>query len=144
MPTPSDRRQNSIAEVISTRTCPPELDRLSDWRDSPEPTISPGEIVDDPLTPASALAPALGRSEDGSALLASDPLRVESKISGTPDAETAARERSSSPWDRGAGSQSPVIPSNSSLLRYEFSNVRVSCAAPVLLYDLACAGNTLI
>ncbi|KAJ5491161.1 Glucose-induced degradation protein 4 [Penicillium diatomitis] len=126
MPTPSATRPNSITEVISTRTCPPELDRLSDGRGTPDSLVSQGETVDDALTSIGALAPsALRRSDDGSALSTSDPLRVESKTSGAPDDDTASRERSISPWDRNAGDQSSVTPSNSSLLRYEFSNVRL-------------------
>lgn len=129
MPTPSDNRPTSIAEVISTRTCPPELDRVSAWRDSPDSTITASEAIEDALTPASATAPSvLSRSDDGSALLASDPLKVESKMPGATDDETT-RERSSSPTELCARSRSPVMPPNSSLLRYEFSNVRVSLTA---------------
>ncbi|CEO58852.1 Putative Vesicle-mediated transporter Vid24 [Penicillium brasilianum] len=126
MPTPSNNRPTSIAEVISTRTCPPELNRASAWRDSPDSTVSASEALEDALTPSSVTAPSvLSRSDDGSALLASDPLKVESKIAGATDDETTTRERSSSPTELCARSRSSVMPPNSSLLRYEFSNVRL-------------------
>lgn len=129
-PMPTNNHPTSIAEVISTRTCPPELDRISAWRDSPASTVSASEALEDALTPTSMMAPSvLSRSDDGTALLASDPLKVESKIPGATDDETT-RERSSSPTESCARTRSPVMPANSSLLRYEFSNVRVSLYGP--------------
>jgi glucose-induced degradation protein 4 len=128
-PMPTNNRPTSIAEVISTRTCPPELDRTSAWRDSPDSTVSASEALEDALTPASMTVPSvLSRSDDGTALLTADPLKVESKIPGATDDETS-RERSSSPTESCARTRSPVMPPNSSLLRYEFSNVRVSLTA---------------
>lgn len=125
MPTPSDNQPNSIAEVISTRTCPPEVDRVPGWRDSPDPSGSASDTIDDVLSPESAIAPSvLSRSDDGSSLLASDSLKVESKMPGAIE-DTAAPGRSVSPTDACDRTQSNVTPPNSSLLRYEFSNVRV-------------------
>lgn len=124
MPTPSDQ-PTSVAEVISTRTCPPEVDRISAWRDSPESVGTAGDAIEDALSPASATAPSVqSRSDDGTTLLATDPLRVERKM--TTAEEEAGPGRASSPADSCPRSQSPVTPPNSSLLRYEFSNVRVS------------------
>ena len=121
MPTPSDNQPTSIAEVISTRTCPPEVDRSPAW-DSP--VIDSVDTVEDALSPASAVAPSvLSRSDDGTALLASDPLRVERKMTSADDDTRPAR--SSSPTELCDRSHSPITPPNSSLLRYEFSNVRV-------------------
>ncbi|KAJ5247206.1 hypothetical protein N7468_002189 [Penicillium chermesinum] len=103
MPTPSDNQPNSIAEVISTRTCPPELDR-------------PAHV----LSPESATAPSvLSRSDDGTGLMATDP--VERKMAVDEDTGPA---RSSSPTDSCARGRYPVTRPNSSL-RYEFSNVRL-------------------
>lgn len=124
MPTPSDNQPNLIAEVISTRTCPPEVDRVPAWRDSPDPAGSASDTIDDVLSPESAIAPSvLSRSDDGSTLLASDSLKVESKMPGTD--EDTAPGRSISPTVVCDRTQSAVSPPNSSLLRYEFSNVRV-------------------
>jgi hypothetical protein len=113
--------------VISARTCPPELDRISARRDSPDSTLS-SDTIDNVLTPESIAAPSvLSRSDDGSSLLATDPLKVERNMSA--DDETGPG-RSSSPTESScARGQSSVTPANSSLLRYEFSNVRV-CAQP--------------
>ncbi|KAJ5301702.1 hypothetical protein PENANT_c002G11688 [Penicillium antarcticum] len=122
MPTPSNNA--SIAEVISTRTCPPEPDRISAWRDSPDPTDSGIESFD-ALSPESAIAPSvLSRSDDGSTLLATEPLKVEKKLTGAD--EYTAPVRSSSPAESSCiRSQTPTLPTNSSLLDWEFSNVRL-------------------
>lgn len=124
MPTPSDNQPTSIAEVISTRTCPPEVDRDLAWRDSPDSAGSTSDTIDDVLSPGSAIVPSvLSRSDDGSTLLATDPLKVESKIPVVDD--DIAPGRSTSPAVSSDRTQSTVTPPNSSLLRYEFSNVRV-------------------
>ncbi|KAJ5097427.1 hypothetical protein N7456_008148 [Penicillium angulare] len=124
MPTPSDNQPTSIAEVISTRTCPPELDRVPTWEEDASDSIDGADGLEGMLSPASAIAPSvLSRSDDGTALLATDPLRVERKIT-NPDEDTRP-PRSTSPTDSCALIESPVTPSNSSLLRYEFSNVRL-------------------
>lgn len=123
MPTPSNNQPSSIAEVISTRTCPPELDRTSLWRDSPEADDAVIDSLEDVLSPESAPAPSvLSRSDDGTALMATAPIRVERKMAVDEDTGPA---RSSSPADSCPRSESPVSQPNSSL-RYEFSNVRVS------------------
>lgn len=130
MPTPSDNHPTSIAEVISTRTCPPEVDRISAWEDE-SVELDTGDVLDDVLSPASATAPSVqSRSDDGTTLLATDPLRVERKMA--PDEDTR-HPRSTSPVESCSRSQSPVTPPNSSLLRYEFSNVRVSVTAYIVL-----------
>lgn len=126
MPTPSNNQAPSIAEVISTRTCPPDLDRIPSWDHSPDAVDTTDALEEDVLSPA--IPPSvLSRSDDGTSLLATDPLRVERKMA-SPDEETGP-PRSTSPTDSCARlqsqSQSLVAPSNSSLLRYEFSNVRV-------------------
>ncbi|KAJ5180651.1 hypothetical protein N7492_003861 [Penicillium capsulatum] len=122
MPTPSDQ-PTSIAEVISTRTCPPDVDRISAWTDSPDAVDSAGDDLEDALSPASAIAPSVqSRSDDGTTLLATDPLRVERKMT---DEDVAASGSSVSSGEPCARSQSSVTPPNSSLLRYEFSNVRL-------------------
>ncbi|KAJ5832675.1 hypothetical protein N7474_000986 [Penicillium riverlandense] len=126
MPTPSNNQPTappSIAPVISARTCPPELDRISARRDSPDSTLS-SDTIDNVLSPESIAAPSvLSRSDDGSSLLATDPLKVDRKMSA--DDETGPG-RSSSPTESScARGQSSVTPANSSLLRYEFSNVRL-------------------
>ncbi|KAJ5553572.1 uncharacterized protein N7503_006332 [Penicillium pulvis] len=122
MPTPSDNHPTSIAEVISTRTCPPEADRISAWEDA-SVELDTRDVLEDVLSPASATAPSVqSRSDDGTALLATDPLRVERKMA--PEEDTRP-PRSTSPMESCSRSQSPVTPPNSSLLRYEFSNVRL-------------------
>ncbi|KAJ5127182.1 hypothetical protein N7448_007961 [Penicillium atrosanguineum] len=124
MPTPSVNHSTSIAEVISTRTCPPDADRVSTWTDSPDSPGSVSDGIDDVLSPNSAIAPSvLSRSDDGTVLLASDPLKVERKMPGVDEESTPGR--SSSPEETCERSQSTVAPPNSSLMRYEFSNVRL-------------------
>lgn len=140
MPTPSNSQPNSIAEVISTRTCPPEVDRVPAWRDSPDPAGSGSDTIDDALSPESTIAPSvLSRSDDGSSLLASEPLKVESKMPGT--IEDTATGRSVSPTDACDRTQSSVTPPNSSLMRYEFSNVRVrnNSSTGIAPQQLTCA-----
>ncbi|KAJ5082664.1 hypothetical protein N7532_011707 [Penicillium argentinense] len=125
MPTPSDNQPTSIAEVISTRTCPPDLDRISAWRDSPDSTGSASDALEDILSPSGATAPTvLSRTDEGSALLAPETLKVEQKLSARTDLDIE-RDRSVSPTDpRARDSSSPAMPT-SSLMRYEFSNVRL-------------------
>lgn len=126
MPTPSDNQPTSIAEVISTRTCPPDPDRISAWRNSPDSTGSAGDALDDILSPSSGSTPfVLSRSDDGgSSLLAPEALKVEQKLAAGTDLDMG-RERSVSPTDPcDRGRSSPVMPTPS-LMRYEFSNVRV-------------------
>lgn len=140
MPTPSDNQPTSIAEVISTRTCPPELDRDPAWRDSPDSAGSTSDTIDDVLSPGSAIAPSvLSRSDDGSALLATDPLKVESKIPVVDD--DIAPGRSTSPAVSSDRTQSAVSPPTSSLLRYEFSNVRVRTDPLTLIAPQQLTGN---
>ena len=124
MPTPSDNQPTSIAEVVSTRTCPPEVDRLAARRDSPDPLDSASDVPDDALSPAGINAPSvLSRSDDGSILLATDSFKVQRKTAGAVDDTRTVR--SNSPTESPNRNQLPITPPNSSLLRYEFSNVRV-------------------
>ncbi|KAJ5682253.1 hypothetical protein N7462_005418 [Penicillium macrosclerotiorum] len=96
MPTPSNSQPTSIAEVISTRTCPPEVDRVPAWRASPDSTDTNEPIEEDALSPTATTSSVLNRADDGSALLASDPLKVERKMTASTD-EDVARARSTSP-----------------------------------------------
>ncbi|KAJ5224620.1 uncharacterized protein N7469_008123 [Penicillium citrinum] len=125
MPTPSNNQPTSIAEVVSTRTCPPDLDRISAWRDFPEPTGSLSDPLDELLSPPSGTAPeVLSRSDDGNALLAPEALKVEQKLAAGTDLDLD-RDRSVSPTESCShGRSSPVMPTPS-LMRYEFSNVRL-------------------
>ncbi|KAJ5902154.1 hypothetical protein N7495_002682 [Penicillium taxi] len=123
MPTPSNNPASSIAEVISTRSCPPETG-LSARIGSPDNIELNGNGSDDVLTPASAIAPTvMSRSEDGTALLVNYPPKVEGHIARVDD--DAGPARSGSPTDSCVRSESPVMPLKPSLLRYEFSNVRL-------------------
>lgn len=128
MPTPSNNQPTSIAEVVSTRTCPPDLDRISAWRDFPEPTGSLSDPLDELLSPPSGTAPeVLSRSDDGNALLAPEALKVEQNLAAGTDLDLD-RDRSVSPTESCShGRSSPVMPTPS-LMRYEFSNVRVRTA----------------
>jgi len=131
MPTPSDNA--SIAEAISSRTCP-EPDRIAAWRDSPVPTSEPVDII----SPDSSIAPSvLSRSDDGTTVLA--PSKAE-KLTPVVDDEPDPIRATSPAESTCVRSQSPTVPqSSSSLLNWEFSNVRVStgslpgCATQPLL-----------
>lgn len=112
MPTPSD---NTPIEAISTRTCP-EPDR-SVWRDSEH-----SEPID-VISPERAAEPsALSRSDDGSVLA---PTKA-AKLTIVDDEPEPIR--ATSPAESTCiRSQSPTLPQpSSSLLSWEFSNVRVS------------------
>ncbi|PLB43802.1 vacuolar import and degradation protein [Aspergillus steynii IBT 23096] len=131
MPTPSDNTPRldatSILDDISARTtCPPELERPSLWRESPEssPTAE-GETPDNALSRAIASAQsALIRSDDAIAHTVSDPLNTPGapmKDSAKPDDEPVAGRLSPT----GDQSRSTNTPSSASLLSYEFSNIRL-------------------
>ncbi|KAJ5481582.1 hypothetical protein N7475_000394 [Penicillium sp. IBT 31633x] len=116
MPTPS----NSITEAIAARTtCPPEPDRIPTWRDSPDIESNSDSI--ESLSPESAIAPSVsGRSDDCST---PEPLKVEGKLTGPDEDESV---RATSPAESTCTrSQSPATPPGSSLLNWEFSNVRL-------------------
>ncbi|PKY09029.1 vacuolar import and degradation protein [Aspergillus campestris IBT 28561] len=140
MPTPSDNtlRLNaaSIAEEIRT-TCPPEVERLPAWRDSPDSSTAESDVPENALSPASASSQSvLTRSDDAIAPSQPDLLRVRSNtVSGAP------AKSLSKPDDEPVGgrlspptrepsypanpSPSVTAPSTTSLLSYEFSNIRL-------------------
>lgn len=122
MPTPSN---NSIAAAIAARTtCPPEPERISAWRDSPD-TVSNSDSLD-ALSPEIPIAPSmLSRSDDGST---PEPMKSEGKPTGVEEDDPV---RATSPAESTClRSQSPTAPPGSSLLNWEFSNVRVSIDQP--------------
>ena len=149
MPTPSDNAPQlsttSIPDDISARaTCPPEVERLSAWRDSSETSArAEHDAIDNAPSPVNATAhPVLMRSDDAnSQATAADPMRVESGASGSssmgamakPDEDSAAGRLSppADPSSRSSRQPSSVTtsPSTASLLSYEFSNVRVCSTA---------------
>lgn len=149
MPTPSDNTPQlsttSIPNDISAHTtCPPEVERLSAWRDSSETsTRAEHDAIDNAPSPVNATAhPVLMRSDDAtSQATAADPMRVESGASGSssmgamakPDEDSAAGRLSppADPSSRSSRHPSSVTtsPSTASLLSYEFSNVRVCSTA---------------
>ncbi|KAJ5793971.1 hypothetical protein N7457_000570 [Penicillium paradoxum] len=114
MPTPS----NSIAAIAARTTCPPEPDRMPTWQDSPD-AESNSDL--DRLSPGIAIAPSvLSRSDDGST---PEPLKVEGKLAGVEEDESV---RAASPTESTCTrSHSPATPPGSSLLNWEFSNVRL-------------------
>lgn len=116
MPTPS----NSIPEAIARTTCPPEPDRMPTWRDSPD--IESNSDLLDRLSPEIAIAPSvLSRSDDGTS---HEPMKVEGKqLAVEEDEPVRATSPTESTCTRG---QSPAATPGSSLLNWEFSNVRVS------------------
>ena len=134
-PSPSHLTPTSIPDDFSARTtCPPELERLSDWDNPDTAVIDDDDAPDTLLSPASANAHPMTPSEDG--IGKSDPDSKRSGAMSSTSARDIARtdeeavvERSSPPGEplRTARPPSSVTtPSISSLLRYEFSNVRVS------------------
>lgn len=148
MPTPSDNTPQlsttSIPDDISAHTtCPPEVERLSAWRDSSETSArAEHNAIDNAPSPVNATAhPVLMRSDDAtSQATTTDPMRVESGAPGPssmgpmakPD-EDSAVGRLSPPADPSRSSHQPssvtTSPSTASLLSYEFSNVRVRSTA---------------
>ncbi|OOG00996.1 hypothetical protein ASPCADRAFT_202848 [Aspergillus carbonarius ITEM 5010] len=142
MPTPSDNTPlltaSSIVEEISARsTCPPEVERLSSLRDSRESstTIAESDAPDSTFSPTVASTQtALTPSDDAIASSNADLVRGESVTSvprkgvGIPEDEPAARRRLSpaaEPSCSVAPSSSVPSPSATSLLSYEFSNIRL-------------------
>ncbi|KAJ5956739.1 hypothetical protein N7501_011018 [Penicillium viridicatum] len=117
MPTPSN---NSIAAAIAARTtCPPEPERISAWRDSPDTVLNSDPL--NPLSPEIPIAPSmLSRSDDGST---PEPMKSEGKPTGVEEDDPV---RATSPAESTCvRSQSPTAPSGSSLLNWEFSSVRL-------------------
>ncbi|KAH8425963.1 GID4/VID24 family protein [Aspergillus melleus] len=139
MPTPSDNTPRldatSILDEISARTtCPPELERSSLWRDSPEssPTTE-SDTPDNALSRVIASAQsALIRSDDAIAQTVSDPLNTPGapmKDANKPEDEPVVGRLSPTgdQSSRSANTPSPPVatPSSASLLSYEFSNIRL-------------------
>ena len=124
MPPPSENQVTRIAEVITASICPPEVGRTSAWRGWGDSAASPIEAIEGTQLPTSAtLTSVLGLPDHDNVGLASVPLRIERRM--TADARNdTTREISRSRADPCACRQLPMTPSNS-LLRYEFSNVRV-------------------
>lgn len=139
MPTPSANGPQptalpEIAEPISTRTCPPEVDRIAAWRESPDSTSSGSNSLD--YAPSPVVCPnvlGLAQPRNGSVPLATKPLKAKKIARAVEDAAPGRSSSSSSPAETScAPSQPPTVPANSSLFNYEFSNVRVGTnpAAP--------------
>ncbi|KAF7589619.1 hypothetical protein BBP40_004033 [Aspergillus hancockii] len=139
MPTPSDNtprlNATSIAEDISTRTtCPPEIERLSSWRESPESTTAESDAPENALSAAIASAQsALTPSDDAITLSNTDALKA-SAVPGVPaksmersdDDAAAGRLSPAGESPRSSNQPSPVTtPSTGALLSYEFSNIRL-------------------
>lgn len=114
MPTPSD---NAPIEAISTRACP-EADRIASWRD-----LESSEPID-LMSPENLIEPSvLSHSNNDTTLAPNKP----EKLNPVVDDESDAIRATSPPESTCHRSQSPTVPqSRSSLLNWEFSNVRVS------------------
>lgn len=139
MPTPSDSTAqlsaSSVPDEFSRTTCPPEVERLSTWRDSPGvPPADESDSPDNPLSPDSANIHAmLTQSNDGIAHSNSDPKGASTEPNTSihnmtkPDEEAVVGRLSPSgePLRSPRQSSSVTTPSTTSLLSYEFSNVRV-------------------
>lgn len=137
MPTPSDStpRLNaaSVIEDLSARaTCPPEPERLASWReelDSPaliERDSTPDNV---PSPDVASPQPVPMRSDNATSRGDSEPLKVEMETSASPSSMSRSDEEPSmgrvSPTRRTANSAATVPPSSSTLLSYEFSNIRL-------------------
>ncbi|KAL5689905.1 hypothetical protein EMGR_008322 [Emarellia grisea] len=140
MPTPSDNTSPlnvaSITEDISTHTtCPPEVERLSSWRDSPEPSATESDVPDNASSPSIRSAHTLLTAQPDGTINQSN-----TDVSGVASGHTAPEKgtmRSDdevalgrlSPTRGTASSAKPTStvasPSTASLLSYEFSNVRL-------------------
>lgn len=116
MPTPSN---NSIAAAIARTTCPPEPERISAWRESPD-TVSNSYPLDS-LSPEIPIAPSMPSQSDGGST--PEPMKAEGKPGVEEDDPVRATSPAESTCPR---SQSPAATPGSSLLNWEFSNVRVS------------------
>ncbi|GES59010.1 hypothetical protein ATETN484_0003023200 [Aspergillus terreus] len=135
MPTPSDNtpRLNaaSFAEELSSRsTCPPELERLPSWRDSPDASNAESDAPDRALSPPLLSAQSMiGRSD-------TDPVREKPEPIAPPKSTTRSDDEppvgrlspaGDSACSRRSSNPSPPVttPSATSLLSYEFSNIRL-------------------
>jgi hypothetical protein len=117
MPTPSN---NSIAAAIARTTCPPEPERISAWRESSD-TVSNNYPLDS-LSPEIPIAPSMPSQSDGGST--PEPMKAEGKPTGVEEDDPV---RATSPAESTCPrSQSPAATPGSSLLNWEFSNVRVS------------------
>jgi hypothetical protein len=143
MPTPSARTSHlsppSVPDDFSARTtCPPEDERLSAWSHSLDlPATDDSDTPDNPLSPASDNAHVQARSDDDIAQSTSDLAKLQTtptpSISKMPKSEedpvVGRLSPSGGPLRSSPQSSSLTSPSTTSLLSYEFSNVRV-CFAP--------------
>lgn len=141
MPTPSDSTAqltaSSVPDDFSGRTtCPPEpeVERLPTWRDSPGVPAADEGDSHNPLSPASAHAHAmLAQSNDGIARSNPDRKRantvpgssIQNMAKPDEDAVTGRLSPSGEPLRSPRQTSSITAPSTTSLLSYEFSNVRV-------------------
>lgn len=116
MPTPSN---NSIAAAIARTTCPPEPERISAWRESSD-TVSNNYPLDS-LSPEIPIAPSMPSQSDGGST--PEPMKAEGKPTGVEEDDPV---RATSPAESTCPrSQSPAATPGSSLLNWEFSNVRL-------------------
>jgi hypothetical protein len=160
MPTPSDNTSPlnvaSITEDISTHTtCPPEVERLSSWRDSPEPSATESDVPDNASSPSIRSAHTLLTAQPDGTINQSN-----TDVSGVASGHSAPQKGTMgsddelalgrlSPTRGTASSAKPLStvasPSTASLLSYEFSNVRVSepvsCADIIALLTLTTASS---
>lgn len=160
MPTPSDNTSPlnvaSITEDISTHTtCPPEVERLSSWRDSPEPSATESDVPDNASSPSIRSAHTLLTAQPDGTINQSN-----TDVSGVASGHSAPKKGMMgsddelalgrlSPARGTASSAKPsstvASPSTASLLSYEFSNVRVSepvsCADITALLTLTTASS---
>lgn len=139
MPTPSARTSHlsppSVPDDFSARTtCPPEDDGLSAWSHSLDlPATDDSDAPDNPLSPASDNAHVQARSDDDIAQSTSDLAKLQTtptpSISKMPKSEedpvVGRLSPSGGPLRSSPQSSSLTSPSTTSLLSYEFSNVRV-------------------
>ncbi|KAE8355560.1 vacuolar import and degradation protein-domain-containing protein [Aspergillus coremiiformis] len=141
MPTPSDNTPSlnatSIAEELSTRTtCPPEIERLSPWQDTPESTVVETDAADNaPSSPAITSAQSvLTRSDEAITHSHTDELKASAmpgvsakSMEKSDDDAVAGRLSPAGELSRSSSNQSSPVttPSTSALLSYEFSNIRL-------------------
>lgn len=136
MPTPSDitssvNASSGLEELSARSTCPPEVERLPSWRESRAPSTlsdrdesesSLSQLISAAHTAQNALIDATAGSTAESSSGGS-PMKDVAK----PEDEPAAGRLSPAAESSCSTSQPPSVTSssNTSLLSYEFSNIRV-------------------
>ncbi|RAL10491.1 GID4/VID24 family protein [Aspergillus homomorphus CBS 101889] len=139
MPTPSDITSSvnasSVLEELSTRsTCPPEVERPATWRDAPlrsstlpdrDDSETPSQLIPAAHTTQNALSPAIDATAPSTAEASSGSSPTKDVAKSEDEPAVGRMSPAAEPACSPSPSSSVTSPSTTSLLSYEFSNIRL-------------------